>query len=322
MSKVRPLWAVIFILILLQAGTLFYFLSDFGTTVPVVDQQLSPSDEVNPDNEVEEPVTSDKVVAMFAGESITMEDLVTRLIDRYGEQTLDELINRKLIAQKAQSLGLEVDEEEIDLELEALRLGYSSEEEFYQDLESQIGISSAELRAELEYYMLLEEMATMDIAITEQQIQDFYEEHGYLFEIPTQYRVHQIAVKTEQEAQQALNEISGGSSFEAVAAERSIDLASSSAGGDMGFVAEDDFYIEESVLQALEALELDVLSEPIETSEGFVIVKVTEKKEGSKQKLENVSAKIRRQLALQQIDGVEEFLERLREQVGIEKSLP
>src|SRR5690606_7690798 len=130
--------------------------------------------------------------------------------------------------------------------------------------------------------------------------------------------IYQIIVHSEQEATQVIDEIAQGSSFEAAAAEHSIDSLTASKGGDLGFVTSNDYFIEEELLATAGKLDLNTLSDPIPLEEGFAVIKVTEKVDGQKQELEEVEGKIRRQLALQQIGGTARFLERLREQAEIE----
>lgn len=317
MKKEKLLWGIIFVLILLLGSTVAYFLSEKQESLPSHTPSILPAT-VKQDGQDGEDAPYTRYAAQFKGGGITWEELLNKLLDTYGEQVLEELIDRHLVFKKAEQLGVQLAEEEIEREVLSLRIGNTSEEEFYSEIEASLGISPDELKAEMEYYLLLEELATMDIVISEDEIREFYTEHPEMFEIPSQYHIYQIIVHSEQEATQVIDEIAQGSSFEAAAAEHSIDSLTASKGGDLGFVTSNDYFIEEELLATAGKLDLNTLSDPIPLEEGFAVIKVTEKVDGQKQELEEVEGKIRRQLALQQIGGTARFLERLREQAEIE----
>lgn len=303
MREQKILWGIIFVSVLLHIFTLSYFLLEKDA-----DEKAQ-----------EEPYF--EVVAEVGDEVITMDELVDRLIQDYGDSVLEEMINRRLVFSEAEKLNLTIPEEEIQREIAHLQQDYRTEEEFYRAIEEQIGITEEELRKEISYYLLLEEMATRDIVITEEEMRAYYAQNQDLFIIPTRMHLHLIQVDTEEEALQVIEEIEQGSSFEAVAAERSTDLVNASSGGDMGFVTSNDLFISPEILQTAEVIPIDQLSEPIEVNDGYVVIKVTERLMGREQPFEEVRAKIRRELALQQIDGLSIFLERLRETYDVKNVL-
>lgn len=301
MGRIKLLWGIIFVLILLQVLTVFYFISE-GKNEAGADSRL-------------------EYAAKVGEEYITMEDLNQRLRSNYGENVLEELINRKLIFTEAKRLQFTISEEEIEQEINLLRQDYASEEEFYQTLHEQIGISQEDLRNEIRFYLLMEDMATKDIVIEEQEQRQYYEDNIDQYYVPTRLHLHTILVPTEEEAERVIQEIEQGSSFEAVAAERSTDLVTAPAGGDMGMVSVDDFFLDQAVARTAEKLTLNQLSTPIQTEEGYTVIKVSERVEGKIQPFEDVKSKIRRELAVKQIDGVTSFLESLRARVGVENYL-
>jgi len=296
------LWGIIFVLVLLQVATISYFISE--------------RNKGNVDL-VETPAN----VAKVGEEYITAKDLHQKLLRSYGANVLQEMIDRKLIFDEAKRLNITVSEEEIAREIQLLRGDYGTEEEFNNILLEQIGITTNELKEEIEYYILAEEMATRDIVIEESQMKTHYDENIEMYHIPARFHLHTILVSTLEEAYKVIDEIKQGSSFEAVAAERSIDLVTSPNGGDLGMVTEDDYFLAEEVRNVASTLPINQLSEPISTEEGYMIIKVSEKVEGSTLPYEKVKGKIRRELALKQIDGVEAFLKSLRDQVGVENYL-
>jgi foldase protein PrsA len=301
MKRMKVLWGAIFVLVLLQVLTLSYFLT--------VQEKVTPQQTTE--------YGENGYAAQIGKQGIKVEDFISRLIRDYGENTLNDMINRQLIFSEAENLGLTISEEEIEREINHLRKDYSSEDEFYQALREQIGISPEDLREEIRYYLLSEEMATKDIVITEEEMRTYYQENIDVFYQPTLFHLHQILVKTEEEALQVIQEIEQGSSFEAVAAERSIDMITSSDGGDMGVVSANDFFLPYGIVEVAEGTPIGELSSPIETEDGFAVIKVTERTMGGQQSFEEVKGKIRREMALQEIDGVTAFLDRLRENADV-----
>jgi parvulin-like peptidyl-prolyl isomerase len=99
-------------------------------------------------------------------------------------------------------------------------------------------------------------------------------------EVPTRaeqvHAVH-ILVATREAAQEVINRINGGEDFATVASEASIDTGTAASGGDLGWfprgimVAPFD--------EAAFSLEVDQLSEPIQTQFGWHVIKVLEKEE-------------------------------------------
>lgn len=304
MRKIKILWGIIFILVLSNVLSGAYFYSQ-------IDPQTDSTKQAN-------KVGENGHVAKVGSASITETEFTQRLIKEYGEEVLDDMINRKVVFAEAKRLNADISEEEIDREIGHIRKDYSSEEEFQQALQGEVGITSEELREEIRFYLLVEELATKDIVITEEQIRNYFAKNADAFYEPTRFHLHRILVETEAEAQEVITEIKQGSSFEAVASERSTDMITSPDGGDMGVVTSDDFFLPYEIVRVAEQIPLNEISTPIESEEGFSVIKVTKRIEGGQQGLEEVRDKVRRELALREIDGVTNFMERLRENAEVE----
>ncbi len=120
-------------------------------------------------------------------------------------------------------------------------------------------------------------------AVDEQLLIEAFAEEMEDFKGSEQRRASHIYIeisdaRTEQQAraqaQELLLLLQGGASFAELAAERSDDPGSSTAGGDLGFSQGDTF--PDEFEQALFALELNAVSEPVQTDDGFHLIKLTE----------------------------------------------
>lgn len=157
-----------------------------------------------------------------------------------AQETLDQLIEFKLVVQEAREEGLTVDEAEIDEQLEQLRASHQSPEAveaFLQNLN--IG-SEEELRDVMGQLQLYQEMITNQIVVEQAharhillQASDEAAEAGGLHSQPGQ----EIATKAERrdEADELLSEIEAGADFAELAQEHSDDPGSAQQGGDLGW---------------------------------------------------------------------------------------
>ena len=88
-----------------------------------------------------------------------------------------------------------------------------------------------------------------------------------------------------------LAKIQSGESFEDLAKEYSTDTATAANGGDLGFFTKDEMVEEFS--NAAFALGVNEVSEPVKTTYGYHIIKVTDKKEAKVATLEDSKEEIR-----------------------------
>ncbi len=105
----------------------------------------------------------------------------------------------------------------------------------------------------------------------ELQVEKLYEKYGQ----GEQVHARHILVATEEEARQVLARLKNGEDFAAVAQELSIDTSSGKAGGDLGWFGRNQKVAEFE--QAAYALEVNQLSEPVQTKFGWHIIEVLEK---------------------------------------------
>jgi len=97
---------------------------------------------------------------------------------------------------------------------------------------------------------------------------------------------------------QAQAKLAEGVDFAAVAAEFSDDIGSTANGGDLGFSSGDAF--PQEMEDAIAALEVDAVSDPVTTEAGIHLIKVTERREGAPPSLEEMRPQLRDQLELSQ----------------------
>ncbi|MFJ7953671.1 peptidyl-prolyl cis-trans isomerase [Lysinibacillus sp. NPDC096418] len=239
---------------------------------------------------------SDEQVAVIDGDVITRQDWMIAMEERYGKETLQNLVNESVMEKAAEKFKIKVSDKEIDLELALMR---SAQDKF--DTATQ-NLSDAQLRQKIRSQLILDKVLTKDIGIEESSIKKYYEENKALYNIETSYRTSIIAVDSKKAADEALSELKDGSEFSVLAREISIDSASASLGGDIGFITEKQENVDAAIKKAVKGLSANKESKVIKLDNGhYAIVQVQEVAKGQSFTYEDVKEHIERELALEQI---------------------
>lgn len=233
-------------------------------------------------------------VAEIGKETISRQEWLTELEERYGEETLRDLIDQEVVKQMADDYDIKVSDKAVDRELTIYKAMYSSSgnEPKTED----------KWKQQIKYSLLLEELLTKDVKVSEEDMKAYYEQNNSLFDIPASYHLSQIVVETKKEADAAVKELKEGSSFAAMAMERSIDEFSANQGGDIGFINEEDELVAPQVVEVAKSLKPEEWTGPVKVENGYAIIYLHEKLEGKKYAFEEVKNQIRRQIALEQMD--------------------
>ena len=190
---------------------------------------------------------------------------------------LDELVNNHILLEKAKKLGLQAADGEVEDKFTEFKSPYT-EDEFQRQLKTR-GYTVDDLRNDIRQQLSIQKVINREvvakISVTDQDIQDFYNQNRAQFNVTeTQYRIAQIVITphkdpglrnrknddatTDAEARRkaaALEaQLSGGADFTQVAMDYSEDPASAGSGGDLGYVPES------SLSQSDPALKRAVLS--------------------------------------------------------------
>jgi foldase protein PrsA len=110
--------------------------------------------------------------------------------------------------------------------------------------------------------------------VTDKEIKDYYEKNKDQYNTcATGKNVSHILVATEKEAKDIKKQIDGGESFTKLAKDKSTDPGSKDKGGDLGCFVEGQFVTEFE--NAVKALPLDKVSDPVKTEFGYHLIKVS-----------------------------------------------
>ena len=224
-------------------------------------------------------ITPEPLAALVNGEPILMVDFEDELyrfetaqttsgidlatLGDYQSQVLQALIDRRLLAQGAQAIGVEVDAFSVDERLEQLASDLGGSEEMGTWLAVN-GYTLESFKAALAEEMLAAKMIEHIVA----QVGDSTE----------QVHARHILVATREMAESLREQLIAGADFAEIARTYSIDTSSRPAGGDLGW-----FPVGYLLIPEVEAVAFDLepgeLSEVIESDLGFHIVQAIERGE-------------------------------------------
>jgi len=139
------------------------------------------------------------------------------------------------------------------------------------------------------------------VTVSDEEILEYYEKNKKLFVTGEMVRASHILVDTEEKANEILEDITDGLSFEE-AAEQFSSCPSKSAGGDLGQFGRGQMVKEFE--DAAFSMKKGEISEPVKTQFGYHIIKLTDHISASDSSLEDVKEDIRKNCIIAKQDKV------------------
>lgn len=255
--------------------------------------------------------TTSSKAALVNGETITLDELDARYnqLSPTVRATITKedflnssLITEKLLLQKAEKQGIKTSKEEAE------EFFYFSLQQFgitEEELEEQLKMQNMDKDDLLDLYekrimitKLLDQVLQADIS--DEEAKEYYENNTDLFKIPEKVRAAHILIKTDnrtkEEAREEIEEIRQEiteTNFAELALKYSEDPGSKSNGGEYTFGKGE--MVEEFENTAF-SLNVGEISEPVETTYGFHIIKLLEKIPGKTENFNDVKDQMKNQL--------------------------
>ncbi|ADC50344.1 protein secretion (post-translocation chaperonin) [Alkalihalophilus pseudofirmus OF4] len=251
----------------------------------------------------DDTATDSNVVVTVDGNEVTEAEFYDKMKERYGQATLEEMVQRVLIADAKDELG--VTEEEIEEGIENFKgqLNVETDEELLEILDAQFNMTYESMDDFVEDMIVppivLDKLAKSEVNVTEEDKQAYYEENEELY--AEQVQASHILVEDEETANEVLEKIEAGEDFGELAAEYSMD-GSATRGGDLGFFGTGEMVPEFE--EAAFGLEVGEVSDAVESQYGYHIIKVTDRKSG----YEDFADDIEQALIQEQSKSTEEVL--------------
>src|SRR5688572_22985064 len=240
--------------------------------------------------------------------------------EQLRNEAMGRLLQQRWLENEAEDRGVEITDSEIDQELQSIRQQQQlTKEADFQKALNQAGLTEDELREQLRLEVAsneIQEGLTEDAPTPDDDdIEKFYEANKASFEQPPSRDIRYILNADEAKATQAkaaLDADNSPESWKSVAAKFSTDATTKGEGGVREGVTEGSF--EEALDTAIFDAEESVVSDPIETSQGFYVFQVDGIDEGGAQPLSEVQPQIEQQLTQQfQQEYVQGFITRYRD---------
>lgn len=254
------------------------------------------------------------------------------LMNEYRKMKFDEFLTYYLLNREVEEKGIEMTDEDKDeffedhLEL-VMAQNNMNEQELLQALQQQ-GIQSLDEYKEMflemnEQDMLifaLQQETVGTIEITDEDMQEYYDNNQSRFEVEAGSQVRHILLDTEEDAEDALERLNAGEDFAELAQEVSTG-PSAEAGGELGLVNEGTQF-DATFKEAALNLEAGEISGVVETDFGYHIIKVDEKIEAGLRDFSEVTDEIEAILLERERQVVwQDYVEELMENAEVENKL-
>ena len=223
------------------------------------------------------------VIAEVNDLKITKGEFYDYLVEQNGQEVLEALILEKMLELEIEANNIEITEAEIDDEYAEMAETYGGLDGLKNTLEM-YGYTEESIRKNLKLNLSIEKLMEPTISITDEEIAAYFAENKDDFDVSEQVKASHILVATLEEANEVIGKLNSGESFEDLAKEYSIDASNSSNGGDLGFFGKGAMV--EPFENAAFSMDINEISEPVETSFGFHIIKVMDKKAAAEATLE------------------------------------
>lgn len=192
------------------------------------------------------------------------------------QSIIEKIIMERIVEKESKTLNIEVTQAEIEEELASYITVMSGEEEFNKFLDSN-NMTKEFFVDNLRKEILLEkhkESIFKDLKVTDKETEKYFKEHE---EDLVVVKASHILVKTEEEGRVVLDRLNSGEEFSKIAEELSIDQASATQGGDLGYFAKGNMIAEFE--KAAFALNVGEVSDLVKTEVGYHVIKLEDKKD-------------------------------------------
>ena len=268
-------------------------------------------------------------------------------IKEHENDLLRDLIDQQLLLQKGEAMNISADTDVVKRLDEIRKQMHAESMEDVEKAAQAQGVSFEEFKQNLKNSIITQRVIGEEvggkITVTQQDIQQFYDEHRTQMERPEQVRLSEILISTQvappvktskgenalpdppspevvakaqAKADAIYQKLQNGGNFGDLAKQNS-DGPTASNGGDL------EYFKRGTLSKDLEdkafALQAGQYTEPVRTNQGFIILEVTEHQSAGIPPLKDVQEQIHQQIYMQKMQpALRDYLTKLREDAYID----
>ncbi|MBO0602277.1 peptidylprolyl isomerase [Sporosarcina sp. E16_3] len=229
----------------------------------------------------------DEVLVKSKAGNVTQSELYNEMKHAQGEKTLQLLVLEKVLDAKYKISDKQVDAIVNDMK-EQLGEGFDA-------YIAQEGHTEESLRKILRINLLQEAALTDGVEVTDKEIEE------RIKMMNTELNAKHVLVADEETALKVKKELEGGADFAEVAKKYSTEPAAKESGGDLGWFGYGKMVKE--FWEGAYALDVNAISEPVQSEHGFHVIKVTEKRNiEAKEMTKEEKEKLTKEIQLEKAD--------------------
>jgi parvulin-like peptidyl-prolyl isomerase len=224
------------------------------------------------------------VMAVVNGQDIRRDALAAACVDRYGDDVLEGLVNKRLIMHHCRNRGIEVTPDEIEAEIDHMAARFKIGRKQWLDmLQRERGINAQQYKRDILWPTLaLRKLAADQLTVSDQQVQEAYES-----QFGEAVKARLIVVEDRDLAEKLRRQlVDRPDDFARLAMQHSKDVNSASIGG---LIQPIHRHVgDESIEREVFSLQLNQISSIIPVGGQFVILKCEDRIPPRNVPLENV----------------------------------
>ena len=263
---------------------LFGMTSCSNSSAPAVDPEAIAA--TMDDYELKESVVTNYIENFRASQNLTEEENWGMWLAQYGmtpeairEDTINSFMDMELVRILAKQEGVTVEDAEIDEQVESMKAKYS-DENAWNDALAQAGLTEELYRESVEAGLLDQKLSEKimnesNATVTDEDLLEAASQYAAAFNGAKKTSHILFAKEDKETAEKVLEQLKNNEiTFEDAVSQYSTDEGSKAKGGDVGWNMLNSFV--EEYTTGMEPLEKDQMSDLVESTYGYHIIKVTD----------------------------------------------